>query len=264
MFRYEIEKIVKSKKYIIVFAAIFFLTIPDLISNWYSVLYPGHFNGYEWVTNPCMASFLGNSSTGHIPQIIVEWLLPIILLIIGCDSATAEKKLNCKNIYIASFGRKKYYLAKLSASFIVPSVSIFMILFVNWIICLIVFKGGLTFASLERQITQESDPFLYFQFQHPFFIYFIYIIIFCLVVGVCAVMCQCVSILTGDSKKTYLITFALWIFQFATSPYLPNAIQPFTETSLSDTIWGIARCLGIALITFIVMCIVKREKNDEI
>lgn len=264
MFKTEFLKMIKTKRFILISIALFLITFPDLIYNWWECVYPPHFVGWEWVTHPCKAAFLSSNSLGHLPQIVINWLLPIILLIMGCDSANQEKKLGVRNITVIRSGREIYLLNKYAISFIVPALMIFIICMLNWTLSIAIFKSGLTFAGLEKHVTEMNEPLLYYQFNHPFSTYFIYILLFCFSVGLCGLMCQALSLLISDIKKVYLLSFIIWLLQLSIHPYLANALQPFTETSLQDTILGILKFAATVFIIVFISILVTRKHKDEI
>lgn len=264
MFKAEFFKLINTKKFIFISIGLFLITFPDLIYNWWECVYPPHFVGWEWVTHPCKAAFLSSNSIGHLPQIVLNWLLPIILLIMGCDSSNREMRLGVRNISIIRKNRQSYLSNKFIASFFAISTVFFVICMLNWILCLIIFRNGSTFASLENQITEQDAPFLYYQFTHPFLIYFLYIIMFSIVTGLCGLMCQALASMVRDIKKVYLLAFIIWFLQLSVPPYLANALQPFTETPLDDTILGILRFVIIVFIISAISIIVHWKRKDEI
>lgn len=264
MLKAEFLKMIKNKKFVIIAMALFLITIPDLFYNWWAVLYPPHFTVWEQVTHPCKAAFLSANSIGHIPQIVIDWLLPIILLIMGCDSSNREKKLGTKSIYLVKENRRKYYTAKLAVSFSTPAIMFFIICIINWFLSIAIFRTGPSFAGLEQHVSPETEPTLFFQFNHPFETYFCYILIFCFSAGLCGLMCQALSLLITDIKKVYLLSFIIWFSQMSIPPYLANAMQPFTETSMMDTFLGILRFTLTVLVIVIICLLAKRRNKDEI
>lgn len=264
MLKAEFSKMIKNKKFVIIAIALFLITIPDLFYNWWEVLYPPHFTGWEWVTHSCKAAFLSANSLGHIPQIVINWLLPIILLIMGCDSANREKKLGIKNIYLVKENRRKYYNTKLAVSFSVPAIMFFLICIINWILSIAIFRTGSSFAGLEQHVTPENYPTLYYQFNHPFETYFCYILLFSFATGLCGLMCQALSLLITDIKKVYLLSFVIWFVQLSVPPFLANALQPFTETSMANTFFGILRFALTVFVIVIICLLVKRKNKNEI
>ena len=73
-----------------------------------------------------------------------------------------------------------------------------------------------------------------------------------------------VSLLISDIKKVYLLSFIIWLLQLSIHPYLANALQPFTETSLQDTILGILKFAATVFIIVFISILVTRKHKDEI
>ena len=173
-------------------------------------------------------------------------------------------------IYISKVGRKKYFVSKLSCSFIVSAVYTGFPLVINLIISILFLNSGTSFLGFEEFKANDflangsGSEFLYYCFHHPYVAWLIYFIIAIFVVGFAGVMSQCISMISKDIKITLSVSFAIWISLFSIKYDITMAIQPFTEYGLDFGIKALAIYIPIVIVFVTLSYIFMVVKKDEI
>lgn len=264
MLKSELYRIFKSTRGRVVSMIFILLPFMDVILNWYEDFtgYEGYeYLIYEDLSHPAFASFLSGSSRGHVAQILLIWILPIYLLIAYSDSGITDFKTGFKNFDFLRTGKKNYFISKLSASFVFPSLLTFFSLIINFIVCNIIFHGGNSFNRMETDM--DSNGFLFkITFNNPIISYFVYILVFSFISGLVGVFALSVSLISRNSFIAYPIAFFVWFLQIASKYSITYTIQPFIEYGIKYFLIGLFDCILITFVSLLILYFVRIKKDE--
>lgn len=198
----------------------------------------------EQMPHPSRGAYLSGSSHGHIPQMLLMWLLPFYVLSIYADSYVNEHKLGY-DIFLAT--RKKradIFTGKLFSGFITGFTAFFISLSINYLLCLILLHKGKSFSGLETYA--EEIPLLGFSISHPILTYIVYIIFSSIIAGLCSTMCVAFSYLFKNYKLLYGIAIIIWFIQVSYRYSIVYVMQPFTEYGIK--IMTISFCIFMVIV----------------
>lgn len=259
MIKQELIKVFNSKKGKYVFGVLMIISIADNISG---VVQSGPL-GYLYNTHPAMLSLLSGQA-GLIFYALFVWLLPITLMILYCDKIIKEESTGIKNIYLSKCSRKKFFMSKLSVSFLLPSIYCGIPLLTNLLISIVLNKEGSSFFGLEQMEIENIGWFWYNSIRHPYIAWFIYFLSALFVFGLLGVMCQSVAVITSDNKTAYIASFAVWITFFCSKYNITMIIQPYTEYDYTYGIKALGCFLPCVVISVLAAYIKAVVKKDEI
>lgn len=239
----EIYRVLTNKKSIFFICLLIVIPFLDLLMNISSSylnywLHPeayGEQLSKKNLLHPAAASFLSGSSMGHIAQMLLIWILPLYLLLIYSDFYILEKKIGYSNITYSRFSRKDLLKNRFLLSFLLPFIILFTSLLLNFVLALIIFRGGQSFLGMEMYVDSHGH-LLALSLKHPYVTYMIYLLVFSILAGCYGVMCLALSLLLPNYKYVYPIAFLIWIIQIM-SPYsLSYLMQPFIEYGFKEII----------------------------
>jgi len=270
MIRSEILKVIYSRRSLFFIFLIFIIPFIDLISNWKNTFldyylnpeYYGDLLPNSQILHPAKAAFLAGSSTAHISQMLLIWILPFYILIIYSDSNIAEKNIGYSNIMFTKISRIKIMKTKYLLSFIIPFILMFVSLNINFIFSIILFKNGESFMGMEKYLSSE-DTLLRMSLDNPYITYYVYIIVFCSITGLLGLICTANSFIFPNYKITYAISFFSWIILIMVKDSITFLFQPFIEYGFMDMIFPTISLLFITLI-FTMWAWIYKVKYDEI
>lgn len=250
-------RIIYNKRSMLVILFLFLLTIFDfsmhLIAD--KVMYTELGIKYH----PAFASFLSNTTEGHIWQKLMLWFLPIYILLICSDHYINDVATGYNHILIGKIGKQRYIRNLMLEAFIFPMVIMFIILIINYILNLWFYHGGTDFAGLQGFKGFWFELSLY----RPNLTYVIFVICTSLLTGVCGLLCSCCSLIFPDYKYAYPLTFIIWFFGISVDYSIAFLTQPFAEFGFDwlIPIWGAV--IGIIIILTVSVYIYK-VNTDEI
>ncbi len=251
----ELSDIFKSKKTWIIVIIMFLIPIVDLALNVYAVYWDfwTHKEAYSYflspdrIYHPSMGAFLSGTSVGHMPQMLLIWLLPIFLLLIYSDTYIKEYQLKYHYIISTRIQNVKIFLAKLLAGFIIGFITVFLSLSLNYILSWIAFNGGTSFRGLDYFIGTE-ESLLSISLENPVITYIIYIFNFSVISGLYSIVCVSLSFCFRTYKLLYGVCIIIWFWQIL-SPYsLTFIIQPFIE-------YGFERIIPAAAVLILIVIV---------
>lgn len=270
MVKSEISKIIYAKKTKLIFSMILGIMIIDLIIGFLGSrsgreLLSGNFQlPDKFDYHPTMAAFLSGVSTGHITQMLIIWLLPIILLWLVGDSNIREKKCGYNNFESCRYDKIKMIYDKLIASFIVSFMLVFIPIVMNFILANIIYFRGDFFKGLD--VMKGLGYLDSLEIRNPYVTYIIYILFFSIISGLIGIFCTALSIIVPKYKVVYPMAFIFWSFLWITEINLGSVVQPFTceiTYRLKHSI--VALCIfliGIIIVSSTAFII--KVRNDEI
>lgn len=268
MIKKEIKTFFKSKIQITIFVITILIMLFDvyLVFNLNQPLQE-YISGGEFkadsIYHPAKAAFLSGKSRGHVPQIILTWLMPLFVLLLCSDNYVAEHGRKYSQIMMTHVGRKKYVLHKYISSFIIGAGWFAVGIAVNFLGAFVLFRGGKSFSlslNFLEEIASESDIFIY---THPYLIYFLYSISAVLIAGICSVLCRSIAFLAKKYKYTYFAAFALWMLLVISPFSVANLFQPFTEYGLKHIAAGYAELILLTAVVTFAACR-RMMKEDEL
>lgn len=243
MLKYELSTAFKSKRVIILFLFFILLTSYDLYEN-YRYNFVEYLKGVvdskptgKDLYSPCFAGFISSSNIGHLPQILLTWMLPIYPLFLYADSFALQKQCGYYNILLLKAERKRVVFSRFATAFLVPFIIMVVVLFLNFGAANIIFQGGESFAGTERTLTEDSIMnFQRFSLLHPYIVYVIYIFVFSAVMGLYGIFCAGVTFIIPKYIVVYPVIFCVW-FLMMTMPYsIFSIMQSFAGYSSSEMI----------------------------
>lgn len=261
----EIYRILKSRRGMSFVILMFIIPFIDLILNAFRVFYdyitnPGVYRSglsHSSILHPTYAAFLTGSSEGHIPQMLLIWILPLYLMIIYSDSYIQERKAGYNNILFSKVTREKLVSSRFAVSFLMPFIISFVSLTINFVLSNIIFHGGTDMMGAEYTLASDLKPFLLFCYEHPNLIYCVYIFVYSIIAGGCGIMCTGLSFIAPNYKLAYPLAFFLWLVQTMSHYSLTYAMQPFIEYGPE---YFIPALIIFFVIVFIIMFITIRRK----
>lgn len=212
--------------------------------------------------NPIFAAFLTGSSEGHISQILLFWFLPIYLLLLCSEMYIQDVNNGYNSIIISKVGKRRYIRSQLLTSFFTPALTMFFSLIINWAASYLIFHGG-TFSTNFFETDWSTNSLAVFSQEHPFLIYFLFLLNVCFITGLAGVMGMCISFISPKRAFVYPVTFFFWFIQVVLHSTIINLFQPFTELELSNILPVFVRTILIFLILTSCMYVIK-VKTDEI
>lgn len=250
----EILKIIKSTKtkgFIILMCLLpmldLFYSVYNIYSDyWFNKEYYPNGLGSGNIPHPAFGSFLSASTSGHIFQMLLIWLIPVYLMIIYSDSYIQETKCGYNNIILSKMGKKDVLKKRLQISFLIPFGISLISLFLNFIIANIVFASGTYKNSLDS--IEGMGKYFEWMLKNPNFTYIIYIFSYCFIVGMYGVFCTALCFVIRNRKIVYAITIFLWLIQIIYPYSVTYAMQPFTE-------YGIKYFFVALTVVFVLMII---------
>lgn len=211
-----------------------------------------------WI--PAAASYLSGNSHGHVPQMLLEWILPLYLLVVYGDSFIREHKYHYTQILITRTGRKEVYKAKFITAFI-SGFLVFMIpLILNYIAALILFRDGVNSPMADFM---NDGPILHFSILYPNITYMIYIVVASIVAGLCCMYGLAVSMLIPNVKYVYCIVYVIWYIFLSCKYSIMFVTQPFIEYDWDYVIPGFLLFAGVTAFLML-LAYIKKVKMDEI
>ena len=214
-----------------------------------------------WIIHPACASYLSGATHGHLPQILILWLLPLYVLNIYSDKSISEYNRGYKNAVFMRTGKYRYLRAKILVSFIIPFVVMAVCLFVNFGLTQIAFHGGYGFRGAEYGVRNTWSEFVYL---YPNVTYCIYILLSSLAAGCCGVICQSLAMVFKKYSTVYVASFFVWLVLMIIKYPVIDIFQPFTSDYLKPV--GMAGLIlgAVTIVILIVMVVIKEIKKDEL
>jgi len=212
------------------------------------------------LTHPAFASFLSATTHGHLWQMIVVWLMPVFALNMFSDGYVLERSRKYTNMIYMRCEKRKYMQSKFVVAFIVPTLILGTSLMLNFGISQIIYRGGTSFNGLE--IFKGEGGYFGYIFNNPNKVYFIYILMASIVTGLCSVFCQSMAFIFKEYKKTYAVSFFVWLILVICPYSITYLYQPFIEYGTNYLIK-----ISVILITLVVMSVIVgflKENRDEI
>lgn len=265
----ELLGVIKSRRNMMFIVLIIIIPLIDLVQGVFSrsigdyICNPSAYSTRptgSMLAHPAFASYLSGTTHGHLWQMIVIWLIPLFVLNMISDGYILEKNRNYTNIVYVRCNKKKYIISKYIASFIVPTITMFASLILNFAIALLVFNGGTNFYGLE--IFKQENGYLGFVFNNPNKAYVLYIFMASIVTGMCGVFCQSMALMFKEYKKTYAVSFFVWIILVICPYSITYLYQPFIEYGAKYIMAAITIFFVIVAASIIVAFV--KEKKDEI
>ncbi len=263
MLKKEILTIFYSKKTIILICVLFTIPIIDLglfiyTSRLYDFfLHPESYDGSidpSLLTHPTRAAFLSAASRGHLVQMVYIWLLPIFLLNLYSDHSISENLKGYTNIITTRIKKSTYIKAKFLVSFLFSFILVFTSMMLNYVVSILIFKGGQDFSGLDLLL---GDSSLYtFSFNYPYLTYFIFILIFSISSGLCGIICQGFSLLLKSYKHSYFASFFTWIILIVMPPSITYLFQPYQEYGFN---YMIPAALILIFVTLVILIYSYKE-----
>ena len=265
----ELTKLVKAKRSILFIILMFLVPLIDLILNIIMVYadYWLHQDAYVGglssgsILHPAMGSFLAGSSEGHIPQMLLIWMLPIYIMNIYSDIYIKESRVGYNVAVLSRIDKRKFLQKRFSVSFWIPFMISIASLTINFLLAQIVFFNGTDMLGLDFYV--EEQNFFAWSVTNPDLAYIGYILVYSLIAGIYGIVCTGISFLFPNSKIAYAIVFFVWIAQII-SPYsLTYAMQPFIEYGPEYFIPALL-IFGVIAIGVYVISFRYKVKSDEI
>ncbi len=266
---FEFYKTFKDKKRYIVMLLIVLIPMFDLALNIYSEYapylqnpecYPGGLFPSE-IYSPAFASFLTSANSGHIGQMLLIWLMPIYIFLLYVDGYLQEKAYHYSTIYFSKKNRRSVYRNKIFTAFSLAAGINLVSLLLNHIFANVAFNGGTNMKSMY--VGMAGEGFLDWCLANLEAGYFIYLLSYCLLVGLYAVFCMNLAFIFNDRKIVYAIGIIMWLVMIMNPYSITYAMQPFIEYGIKYfcVAWGVI--LGVVFISY---CFVKItwERRDEI
>ena len=150
--------------------------------------------------------------------------------------------------------------SKLAAAFIIPTFIFSVSLLLNFIVSQIIYRGGTSFNGLE--IFKDEGGYFGYVFNNPNKIYLIYILTASIVTGLCGLFCQSIAFIFKEYKKTYAISFFVWIVLVICPYSITYLYQPFIEYGTKYIIMAFVILLSIVVASVTVAFM--KENKDEI
>lgn len=216
----------------------------------------------ENLLHPAFASFLSGTSQGHVAQMLLIWILPLYLLLIYSDFYILEKKIGYSNIVFSKVSRNILLKTRFLLSFFLPFIIILSSLLLNFVLSLIVFKGGQSFMGLEMY-PDHNGILLSLSLKHPNITYTIYLLVFSTLAGCCGLLCSALSLLLPNYKYVYPTSFFIWIIQIMLPNSLTYLMQPFIEYGFEEIIPASILFISIVFI-FSLLAWRYKVKFDEL
>lgn len=203
----------------------------------------------EQMPHPSRGALLSGASHGHIPQMLLMWLLPFYVLSIYADSYVNEHKLGYDILLATRKKKADIFTGKLVSGFITGFIAFFISLSINYLLCLILFHKGKSFSGLETYA--KEIPLLDLSISHPILTYIVYIIFSSIIAGLCSMMCVAFSYLFKNHKLLYGISIIVWFVQISYKYSIVYVMQPFTEYGVKIITTSFCIFLGIVFVSIV-------------
>ncbi len=259
MVKQELYKTVFSKKSKIIFAVLLLIAISD---NFIGISQAGPY-GYYYNIHPAFVSLLSGQA-GLVCYALYFWIMPISLMLLYCDRSVNENKIGIYQIYLTKSSRKKLFFSKIGTSFVLPFFYCGIPLLVNLVVYSIFLHNGTSFFGMEKFDVEEIGTFWFNSIHHPYITWFIYFFFALLMFGLLGILCQCISLITKDTKTSYIVSFAIWIIFFCSDYNIPMIIQPYTEYDLVYGFKTFVCFFPFLIVSFTAAYVQMVVKKDEI
>lgn len=194
------------------------------------LIYYFHINAGGNPPMPYCAFILAGYSVFQIPQKLLEWFLPIYLLVIVADNAATDYRVGYFNVMTVKCGKKRYFLDKLRTSFLVSFGVVLISLFTNLLLVNIVFRGG---TEEIMSIDPAWPDFTNLCLQNPILTDILYSVWFSFMAGLCGMLGAALTFFFKNRKLSYIASFGLWMILVAQKKSLALVWQPYTEYPLT-------------------------------
>lgn len=271
MIKSEFIRAIKSNRTKIMLVFLLVLVSYDLFANWKMIFFdyyqhPASYEGIKpfgkYVMQPCFASFLSASSLGHFAQIIFVWILPVYVLFMYSDNFIAEKHLGYYDVLITKNSRMAVIKSKLITSFLLPFLLLVFVLSINFIMAIIVFKGGTSFMGME-QYYKTFHGIMYLSMLHPYYAYLIYILVFSCITGLCGVLCTGICMIVPNYLLAYPIAVLIW-FGLSNLPWSIMSLTQCYAGYYNNEIYGAAGIYAVLVAAVTIGSVIYKVKSDEL
>ncbi len=256
MFNSHIQRIIRNKINLTAFIIILLIPMLEIVQL---LIYQ---QNSEETFHPAFAFFLSGSSMGHAPQILLIWFLPIYFLLLGADDAIQDYKTGYRTILISKVGRKRYLLEKIITSFTISSLSMFITLFINFILVSIIFVNG-TFSKGLMEMRIEGNKLFNFSVEHPFIAIIVFSIVSCILAGLAGSLGASTSLFFLDRKYAYASSFFIWFLLVLNKYSIIYAFQPFTEYGFNVIFPSLLVAISVLIIIPLIVFIYGVRSNED-
>ena len=231
MLKKEIFDTLKSRKSRVACVIFILLVLYDFADKIYFpysdyLLHPEAYpDGLPQLMHPALAGFLNGGLSSDNMRYLMHWLLPIWCLLFCGDSFIREKKNGYVPLMNTRISRKKYFWGKNGGAFVCGFFLMFFCLLVNFLLCIIGFFNGKDFLGLDEFVRTTS--WFDFSLAHPIPVYFLYIFINAVVMGLLCCMCTSLCMALPYYPLVYAIAFMVWYPQVSNDYSILLAMQPF-------------------------------------
>ncbi|MDC7301159.1 hypothetical protein [Agathobacter ruminis] len=253
----EIEKTRRDWKKVLILLVLILIPLLDAGILYFDVysdywFYPEDYpNGPSHMHRfiPTVAAFLSGNSHGHLMQMIFIFLMPIYIMIMNADSYLQEKSCGYLSTCYTRISRKTYLMNKWKSAFSISTGVTLVAILLNLVVCYVLFWGGTWTGG-----GNEEDAL---------YIYLIYVISFCLIVGLYGVYCSCLCMITGNRMIAYALAVLPWLGMIHSPWSIVNAMQPYTEYGYEYFVIAWLQILILCGLTILFTKLVW-EKRDEL
>ena len=214
-----------------------------------------------WLEHPAFVSFLSGTTHGHLPQMLLIWLLPLYILNLYSDRYISEYNRGYVNVMFMRTGRLRYILTKMVSSFIIPFTVMLGCLLINFGLAHIIYMGGYTFHGLECVTGIKA---LEFMTSHGNLTYCIYMLFTSFAAGCCGVICQCIAMLVKKYAHTYIAGFLVWMALVISNARFTviSLIQPFTADETDEAVPPLILLTVLTLSVMFITVMIKRKRDE--
>lgn len=270
MLRKEIQdtlKSTRSKFVMALFAGIVFYDfLTKLWGNYNDFwLHPEAYGGVmpaNMLSHPALMGFLSGGQTGHLPQIVIVWLLPIWCLLLCGDSYISEYRNGYLPMLYSRIDRKKIFICKIAGAFLSAAGIFGGILLLNFGMCILAFGKGIAFHGIERY-AHEVSLWMEFSVKHPILVYLIYVLLFAVLCGLLCSVCVCISFYFPNYPILYSICFMIWYPQILGKYSMAIVVQPFSMAKTENLLTGIGIFCVLAFFVLI-LGYVRKAKYETL
>ncbi len=262
MIKNEFKKIFKSKKSRIVFIFLIVFAVADSIL---AAIECRRELASDLYAHPVYFTLIGGGRAYSVVSLIY-YFMPVFLILSYCDKYIKELKNGIIPVYYTKIGRKKYFFSKTITAFLHPFMLCGIPYILNFAINSVIFHGGTDFSSMQTWPRDVLEERLYFSINHPYVIYFSFLLISLIVYGLLSVMCQSICFILKDNKLTYIVSLLIWIGIYFSNKNIAISLvlQPFVIFDWLPTIKAFFIFLPAVIIPLITACFCVIRKKDEI
>lgn len=196
---------------------------------------------------PWVANFLTSTSEGHIPQMILWFLLPLFTLTLVSDIGIEGK---CTNLFQAKLIRNKNIILKEALFVFGFTMLVFIIIFLyNTVLTEIIFAGGtFDFDKMEVIGNGGLQGFLNpgWQYDNIYLTLGIYMLLSSLFASITALVSYFLGFILNKRSELYIVSFVIY-FLLNIILTLTRIVQPFTELPIA--------IMGKSLISYIIISV---------